>query len=197
MRRKLAEGFFLFILVVSSQPLLFAQTADGSYHHAIKLFSAGDLEEAKNDFEVILKKKPRDEKTHWYLGVTLMRMGEESERRGDSASAVQQLQEAIQIDPNAAYSHLLFAKELYRQGDREEAMKECARAATLSPLDSDIAAGCGLGAEPPGKRETQDGPLPTTGFAAGKPFVPSPNTKPPRLVNQSIHAAIRRKRGRC
>lgn len=133
--------------IVLTCPLtLLANRIEEQYKHASELLWAGQLKEAQDEFEVILQKKPHYRFAKVLLGLTLVKLSDQSEKKADPAGAVSQLREALRLDPDEAYWHSALAKLLDAQGSGEEAAKECQLAARLSPDDNDLARGCGLGA---------------------------------------------------
>lgn len=118
------------------------------YNQASKLLWAGELREAQSEFEAVLQEKPNDANARILLGLTLARLSAESESLAEATLAVAQIRQALAQDLDEAYWHQALAKLLHAQGNAEEAAKECAQAAKLSPDDSDLARGCGLGASP-------------------------------------------------
>ena len=116
------------------------------YQHAADLFSHGDFQGAQTEYEAILQRKHNYRSAKVLLGMTLTKLSEQSEKQGDRTRAVAQLREALGLDPEEAYWHSALAKLLHAQGDADEALKECSRAAQLSPDDSGLTGGCGFGA---------------------------------------------------
>jgi TonB family protein len=138
--------FFSVAMIVASPLTLLADKTGDQYEHASDLLSQGDLQGAQTELEAILQKKPGHKNAKVLLGLTLTKLSEQSEKQGDRTSAVAQLREALRLDPDEPYAHSALAKLLHAQGDADEAMKECSLAAQLSPDDSGLAGGCGLGA---------------------------------------------------
>jgi TonB family protein len=138
--------FFCVVIVVASPLTLLADKMEDRYKHASDLLSQGDFQGAQTEFEAIIQKKHNYRSAKVLLGMTLTKLSEQSEKQGDRTRAVAQLREALGLDPDEAYWHSALAKLLHAQGDADEAMKECSQAAQLSPDDSGLAGGCGLGA---------------------------------------------------
>jgi TonB family protein len=130
----------------SSPPTPLPDEIGEQYKQASELLWAGELKSAQSAFEAVLQKKPDYLSAKTLLGLTLARLSAQSENLAETSLAVAQLREALAQDPDEAYWHKALAKLLHAQGKAEEAAKECARAAKLSPDDSDLMRGCGLGA---------------------------------------------------
>jgi len=125
-----------------------ADKIEEKYAHASELLWKADLKGAQREFKDIVQRKPQYRSAEVLLGLTLAKLSEQSEKNGDQAGALAQLREALRFDPEEAYWHSALAKLLRAQGNGKEARKECARAAKLSPDDSDLARGCGFGGSP-------------------------------------------------
>ena len=133
-------------ILIASPLTLLADKMEDRYKHASDLFLQGDFQGAQTEFEAILQKKHNYRSAKVLLGMTLTKLGEQSEKQGDRTRAVAQLREALRLDPDEAYWHSALAKLLHAQGDADEATEECSQAAQLSPDDSGLAGGCGFGA---------------------------------------------------
>jgi TonB family protein len=133
-------------IIVACPLALLANRIEEQYKHASELLWAGQLKEAQGELEAILRKKPNYRSAKVLLGLTLVKLSDQSEKKADLAGAVSQLREALRLDPEEAYWHSALARLLDAQGSGEEAAKECQLAARLSPDDTDLARGCGLGA---------------------------------------------------
>jgi TonB family protein len=140
MTRAIFFALFSSVVLAIAFPLaLLADKTEKEYKHARALLSQGDLQGARTEFEDILNKKPKDEAAKALLGVTLTKLSEQSEQKGDRTLAVAELREALQLDPDEAYWHSALAKLLSSQGAADEAREEWSRAAKLSPEDSFLA----------------------------------------------------------
>jgi TonB family protein len=149
MKRKISIALLLIgAIIVASPPTLLADRIEDQYRHASELLWAGQLKEAQSGFEVILQKKPHYRSARTLLGLTLAKLADQSEEKGDRTGAVSQLREALRLDSEEAYWHSALAKLLHAQGNAEEAAKECRQAAIISPGDSNLARGCGFGMSP-------------------------------------------------
>jgi protein TonB len=88
------------------------------------------------------------------------------------------------LDPDEPYWYSALAKLSHAPGDSEEATKECAEAAQLSPDDSRLAEGCGFGPKQDNRRDDGLGlgPIvpPTSQKTGPRPNVsaPVPISKP-------------------
>jgi TonB family protein len=138
--------FFSGAVLLASPSTLLADNIQRQCKHAAQLLFQGDLRGAQGELDAILQKKPDTENAKVLLGVTLTKLGEQSEQRGDRARALAQLREALRLDPSEAYWHSAIAELLHAQGDADDAAKECLQAAQLSADDSGLAGGCGFGA---------------------------------------------------
>src|SRR5208283_4715350 len=127
---------------------LLADKTDERCRHASALLMQGDLQGAQTELESILRKKPNYENAKVLLGVVHTRLGRQAERRGDRTTAVAEFREAIRLDPDEAYWHSSLARLVKAQGDVDEARKEWAIAAQLSPDDWSLAKLAGSGARP-------------------------------------------------
>ena len=123
---------------------LMAGKVDGRFKHASELLSQGDLDGAQRELKAVLQKNSTNMNAKFLFGVTLAKISEQSEKMGDPTRAEAEIREALRIDPDEAYWHSELARVLHSQGNTEEAKKECAQAAQLSPDDSGLAGGCGL-----------------------------------------------------
>jgi TonB family protein len=133
------------IAIACPQPL-FADRIEDLCRRTIKLITQGELQEAQSELDLVLQAKPKRENDRVVLGWTLSKLSEQWKNAGDQTRAVADLHEALILDPDEAYWHSALANLLHAQGDADAATKECALAASLSPLDSDLAAGCGFAA---------------------------------------------------
>lgn len=164
----------------ASPPAPLPDEVGEQYNRASKLLWAGDLKDAQSAFEAVLQKKPDNLRAKTLLGLTLTRLSEQSENLGEATLAVAQLREALGLDPDEAYWHSALAKLLHAQGNAQEATKECAQAARLSPDDSDLARGCGFGATPEiWKDDTFPKTQNLTGTQGWTPAIPQNHIEPP------------------
>lgn len=132
-------------LAVSLPRGAWASKADREYKQAIRDLRKGNLQGAESGFEAILMKKPGDRPAQIMLGVTYFMLGEQAEKKKQRALAVSEIQKALRLQPDEAYFHSELSKLLGAEGKVQEAQKECAAAAKLSPDDSYLTSGCGLG----------------------------------------------------
>ncbi len=146
------DVFLMLVLaggIIAAYPLaLLADDVEAQYMHASELLRKGDLKGAQGEFEAVLQARPNYRSAKVLLGLTLAKLSEQSGKDGDRVRAVAQLREALRLDPEEAYWHSSLDKLLHAQGNGEEAAKECAQAAKLSPDDSDLARGCGFAGSP-------------------------------------------------
>jgi TonB family protein len=135
---------FIGAIAVASPRMLFADNVENLCRRTIRLITQGDLQEAQSELDLVLQNKPKRENDRVILGWTLSKLSEQWKDAGDQTHAVADLHEALILDPDEAYWHSALARLLHAQGDAEAATKECSLAASLSPLDSGLAAGCGF-----------------------------------------------------
>lgn len=136
-----------FLLIALTAPLS-AHSADATLkkiRHAAGMLSNGRPLKAYSELKGILAANPNNEDAKLLMAVTLTRISAEADSTGNRAQIIEQLRAALRLDPGAAYTHRDLAKALYLEGHKEEAVKECQQAAKLSPDDSGLAGGCGLG----------------------------------------------------
>jgi protein TonB len=178
--------FALFIsvaMLVASPLMLLADKTEERCKHASALLSQGDLQGAQTEFEDILRKKPNYENAKVLLGVTLTKLSEQAEKKGDRTAAVAELREALQLDPDEAYWHSALARLLSSQGAGDEARKEWSQAAQLSPDDWSLAQTGGSGASQEIKKEggttpEVKAPAPARADSVGDVTPPVPIEKP-------------------
>jgi len=143
-----AKYHFLFISVILgllvSAPV--APAAD-SVNHAAGLISQGSSTQAKAELEHILQRHPKNKDARLMMGLALANIGSDAAGHGETALAIEHLRKSLEFNPSDAYVHRDLAKALYAQGGKEEATRECKEAARLSPDDSGLAGGCGLGVD--------------------------------------------------
>lgn len=198
MKKRIGIAFSVFaVVVLVLRPAFPSYSLDESYKQAMELLSHNDLQGAQAGFEAILRKKPNYPGAKVLLGLTLARLSEQLERNGNLASAAENLQRALGLDPDEAYWRSALARVLNLQGNTEQATRECERAAQLSPEDSGLAAGCGFGARrqnddrgaaiPP--NQTQDGAEILT--VGGDVTEPVPRHRPdPSYVEKARRAQL-------
>jgi len=189
MKRKVSIALLLISAIVVTCPVtLLADRIEKQYRHASELLWAGQLKDAQGEFEAILRKEPHYRSARVLLGLTLVKLSEQSEEKADLAGAVSQLREALRLDPEEAYWHSALAKLLHTEGNPGEAAEECAQAARLSPDDSDLARGCGFGASP---EIAEDDTIPKLG-GPGRPeglAPPFPEHRPEPPYSEKARAA--------
>lgn len=142
--RALLSSLLVAAWIATYPARLLADKTDNLYRHAVETFRQGDLEDAVGELEAILVKKPNYAPASILLGEAHFLISQQAEPKGDPASAVAELREALRLDSDEAYWHSALAGLLHRQGDEQEAARECSFAAQLSPDDSRLASGCGL-----------------------------------------------------
>jgi tetratricopeptide (TPR) repeat protein len=86
------------------------------------------LDSAGVRFEEVLRKYPRTPNLHYGYGAYLLRKGE-----GNSATAVEQFEKEIEVDPGAIYARLEIAFELIRDGQHARALPYAEQAVKLAP----------------------------------------------------------------
>jgi TonB family protein len=154
------------IIGFSPQRLL-ADKTDERYKQACGLLMQGELQGAQTEFENILKKKPKYENAKIMLGVTLTKLSEQAEKKGDRTGALAELRRALELDGDEAYWHSALARLLKAQGDFGEAQKEWQQAAQLSPDDYALAQEAGSGASQTPKENDGSNPAVKTSATAG------------------------------
>jgi tetratricopeptide (TPR) repeat protein len=105
-----------------------------SLHHKLgtALFLMGDTAAAQTQFETVVRQAPPsgiDEataKAHYSLGVI-------DAQKGQTASAVEHLAEAIAYQPNYLEAHLAYGDALRRMGRNRTALAEYAEASNINP----------------------------------------------------------------
>jgi TonB family protein len=161
--RKIFAIIFAAALVVQPQRLA-AKNLEKQFKHAAKDFHRGHLEKAERKFAAILAAQPDYPGAKIFLAQTHFLLGLEAAGRGRPPVAVQEIKQALRLDPDEPYWHSTLAVLLQEQGDPIGAEQECEQAGKLSPDDAGLAAGCGLGkaAWPPEKhtKPREAGPRP-------------------------------------
>ena len=159
-------------LLAAFPPNLAAKNFGKQIRKAARELDEGRLADAKQDLEAVLNKKPGNEDAKILMSVVHYRLAMQAKKFFDAPQTADELRAAIALDPDEAYWHAALVDVLARQGDKEAAEKECSEAARLSPLDSGLAAGCGLN----GKGELEENLLPQVEIGSPKP---APGVTPP------------------
>jgi len=141
-KRIMLWGVLVGFLVASTPVVWAADKSEKAYKRAIELRKKGKIEEARKKLEEALGLNPNYEKARILLGLTCFQIGEQLKSKGDNASALAMLQQAVTTDPEEAYSHAALSQSFREAGDADNAAKECAEAARLSPLDAILKGGC-------------------------------------------------------
>jgi TonB family protein len=148
MRRIILLGLLFAATITVALLSLWPDKIQKQYEHASELLKTGKLKEAQSEYQTILLKKPNHASAKIMLGLTLVKLSQQSQDLGEATLAVAQLRDALSLDPDEPYWHKALAQLLHAQGNAGEAAKEFAQAAKLSPDDSDLAYEAGLGTSP-------------------------------------------------
>ncbi len=104
----------------------------------------GDLDQAKEHYETVIKSDPDNVNALYLLGLVLY-------RRGDVKSAIDHIHKALISDPEHAFSHASLAQIYQDCGNNEEALKHFGRAIVLHPDNPDLLNGLALSQARAGK----------------------------------------------
>ncbi len=145
MSRRSLLGILIFAVVALPLSAKSRDRTQKLIRHAATFVSTGKLLPAEKILKSVLAQDPNNEDARLLMAETLRRITAKCQVNGNEALVVEQLRIALGFDPTAPYIHRDLAKALYFAGHHEEAAEECEKAAKLSPDDSGLAAGCGLG----------------------------------------------------
>jgi Flp pilus assembly protein TadD len=139
-------------------------------NRARELLNQNDYKGARKELERLVTICPDYGRSHFYLGFTLLQLGENSDAERCFRKAIQldpneavarhylglllfkaeryseaekELREASRLDPKDARTQDLLASALVWQGKRDEAEKACREAIRLSPTDASLCGRCG------------------------------------------------------
>ena len=183
--RTLLSSLLVAVWITTHPVRLLADKTDSRYRHAVETFRQGHLEDAVAELEAILARKPHFAPASVLLGAAHFLLAQQAEQKGDPASAVAELREALRLDSDEAYWHSALAGLVHRQGDEQGAARECSFAAQLSPDDSRLASGCGLKAT-----DQPDKPYTISGKERDKSVTPPvPLHKPEPPYSEKVRRA--------
>lgn len=94
----------------------------------IRLFQGNDLQGARTQFEEAIRANAADGKAHGYLGITLVRLGEQE--RG-----ISELQEAVRLQPSDSSALYNLAVALVQVGRRDDARGALQYALSIDPTN--------------------------------------------------------------
>lgn len=153
--RKILAILFAAAALVAQPRRLAAENLTKQFKHAAKDFHHGHLEKAERAFSAILAAQPDYPGAKIFLAQTHFLLGLDAAQRGRPPVAVQEIKQALRLDPDEPYWHSTLAALLEEQADPIGAEQECEQARQLSPDDAGLAAGCGLGKDawPPAKHK--------------------------------------------
>ena len=101
-------------------------TVEGYYFLGLSLYEQGDLENALNQFRIIIDQNPSFVQARLFTGMILL-----SQKRVDDSVA--ELSKLLQIDGKNALAHNLLGSAYMAKGMYEEGLKELNRATELEP----------------------------------------------------------------